>query len=88
MIKIHLLIHPSLIPIIDCFPEFREVAHYLFRENESFHEICLDYEQCRKTLFHWQKKNTGEAKLRTAEYEEILRGLEQELKQYLTDYER
>jgi len=86
MAKIHPMIHPVLIPIIDYYPESRETVSNLFRENESFREICLDCERCRKSLFYWKMQNNEEGILRIAEYEEILHSLEQELMGYFFEY--
>ena len=85
MAQIHPMVHPILIPIIDCYPDARTIICNLFRENDSFHEICLDYEQCRKTLRYWRTQDSEEAKMRIAEYEDLLRSLELEILQYLTD---
>lgn len=85
MAKIHPIIHPILIPIIDCYPQARGIVCDLFRQNESFHEICLDYEQCRKTLLYWRTQDSEEAIMRIAEYEDLLRSLELEILQYLAD---
>lgn len=87
MAKIKPLIRPILGKILERFPEYHGAICYLFTKNQSFKEICLDYEQCCKTLRYWQKHKTEESKQRTVEYEDILNGLEQEIMQYLIEYD-
>ena len=87
MAKIQPLINPVLIRIIERFPEYNDAICNLFRTNPSFNEICMDHEQCYKTLEHYQRQDSDEARLRITEYGEILRGLELEIWQYLNDYD-
>ena len=88
MAKIQPLIKPVLIRIIKRFPEYNDAICSLFRTIPSFNEICMDHEQCCKTLEHYQRQDSDEARLRTIEYGEILRGLELEIMQYLDDEEK
>jgi hypothetical protein len=87
MAKIQPLINPLLSRIIERFPEYRDSVCELFRVNPSFNEIYMDFERCCKTLVHYQKQNSAEARLRITEYDEIRRGLEIEIMQYLNDYD-
>jgi hypothetical protein len=86
MVKVQPLMHPALLKIIARFPEYHDVVCKLFRIDYSFNELCVDYEQCCQTLRHWQTQNTELSKQRIAEYDEILRSLEEEIKQYLMEY--
>jgi len=87
MAKIQPLINPVLSRIIERFPEYNDAICNLFRTIPSFNEICMDHEQCCKTLEHYQRQDSDEARLRTTEYGEIIRGLELEIMQYLNDYD-
>jgi len=87
MAKIQPLLNPVLIRIIERFPESQNAIIDLFRKIPSFNEICMDHEQCCKTLEHYRRQDSDEARLRTTEYGEILHGLELEIMQYLKDYD-
>ena len=87
MAKIQPLINPVLIRIIERFPGYNDAILNLFRKIPSFNEICMDHEQCCKTLEHYQRQDSDEARLRTTEYGEILHGLELEIMQYLKEYD-
>jgi hypothetical protein len=85
MVKVQPLIHPALIKIIARFPQYHDAVCNLFRRDYLFNEICVDYEKCCQTLRHWQTQDTEQSKQRTAEYEEIIYSLEEEIKQYLIE---
>ena len=87
MAKIQPLIRPGFSQLLKRFPEYHDAVCILLMKNRLFNEICLDYEQCCKALRRWQTQNSEESKLRTAEYEEILHDLDQEILQYLIEYD-
>jgi hypothetical protein len=77
------VIEPTLFAVINKFPEFRKEALQLFRHNEEFKGICLDYRDCMKAFRHWSRLENEEALKRKIEYETLLTELEAEIMETL-----
>lgn len=86
MATIRPLINPALIRMIERFPESKAGIRSLFKKSRHFKEICEDYDRCWKVKLHWQSQNTKQSEKLTVEYREIMRGLELEVQQFLSDY--
>ena len=63
------------------FPDPRATIERLL-VNETFRDICSDYEECSKSLRHWAEKDS----LRVREYEHLLTDLFQEIASYLENH--
>ncbi len=64
------------------FPGQDENIEYLFRHNEHFHELCLDYFLCRQNLEKFIE-DEDERKAWMQEYEHLRSDLENELAHFL-----
>lgn len=58
-----------------------------FRASQTFRRLCRDYLACAGTLARWQALPSEEARLRTAEYSELLGELTKELNDHLPLHE-
>jgi len=73
------VIQPTLFAVINKYPEFRQEALQLFRHNDEFKGLCMDYRDCMNAFRHWSRLENGEALKRKAEYEDLLMELEAEI---------
>jgi hypothetical protein len=71
--------------IIQRFPEERQAVCRFFRESWSFQSLCNDYWECLDALRTWQQSTSEEAPAWMDEYAQLLRALEQEVRQYLAN---
>jgi hypothetical protein len=71
--------------VIDAFPEYRKKIEILYKDNGVFKELCDHYDLCTKTRDSWKESRKKEGPERRIEYEELLRGLEEEIHQYLIE---
>jgi hypothetical protein len=69
--------------IMERFPEERQAVCCFFRESRSFQSLCNDYWECLDALRTWQQSTSEEAPAWSDEYAQLLRALEQEVRQYL-----
>ncbi len=67
------------------FHGFKADIMRLLKERDSFRILCEDYLQCRKALQYWNQSDAEEAPLRRREYESLLRELEAEILENLTE---
>ena len=59
-----------------------------FETSESFRGVCRDYVACANALARWQESETEGARLRSAEYSELLDELTREIEVHLHAEER
>jgi hypothetical protein len=71
--------------IMERFPEERQAVCRFFRESRSFQSLCNDYQECLAELENWQQSTSEEAPAWRDEYAQLLRALEQEVRQYLAN---
>jgi uncharacterized protein involved in exopolysaccharide biosynthesis len=76
--------HPSLRLVNERFQEVREQAIRLFERDETFRDLCEDYEACALTLARLESGTASEG-LRH-EYAALLLRLERELLRYLEEH--
>jgi hypothetical protein len=76
--------HPSLRLVNERFQEVREQAIRLFERDETFRDLCEDYEACALTLARLEPGTASEG-LRN-EYAALLLRLERELLRYLEEH--
>ena len=72
-------------PVLKRFPQERATLLRLFRESSSFQSLCDDYWDCLTALRHWEQSASGEAPALAKAYVELLRELEEEVRQFLED---
>jgi hypothetical protein len=63
------------------FPDARASIDRLL-VNDTFRDMCSDYEECSKSFQHWADRD----RLRAGEYEQLLTDLLQEIASYLEDH--
>ena len=68
--------------IMENFPEHREKIAELFRNNEDFKSLCMDYWQCRNALLKFRETVLDDVR-RENEYARLLNELEQEAARFL-----
>ena len=66
------------------FPDARAAIDQLL-VNETFRDMCADYEECSHTLEYWVESSACDS-LRVQEYEQLLTDLFQEIACYLKDH--
>ena len=80
------VIRTAVFYVLKRFPEHKDDAKRLFRENESFQTMCEDYLKCVKALDHWNRSETDIAPLRRTEYTTLMQELEEEILQELNEF--
>ena len=60
-----------------------ETIERAFKRSKAFRALCGDYVACVTALARWQRLDSEEARLREAEYSELLEGLTQEIEMRL-----
>ena len=79
------VIQTSLFTVLKRFPDCGDTVIRLFNESESFQIMCEDYRRCAAALRHWNHSASEEAPARREEYAALLRDLEAEILQNLTE---
>ena len=79
------VIRPSLFAVIERFPRRKDDVRELFKKNDSFQTLCEDYWKCTEALQYWKQSTSGEAVVRRKEYTTLLRDLEAEILENLTN---
>ena len=69
------------------FPRVREHATYLFGRDETFRDLCEDYEDCARTLARLESAEPASRAIFN-EYSVLLLRLERELLRYLEEHPR
>jgi uncharacterized protein YdcH (DUF465 family) len=68
--------------IMENFPEHREKIAELFRNNEDFKSLCMDYWQCRIAMIKFRETVLDDVRTEN-EYVKLLNELEQEAARFL-----
>jgi len=79
------VIQTSVFSVVKRFPDNKEAVIRLFNESETFQSVCEDYRLCTEALRHWNDSASDEAPARREEYAALLRDLEAEILQNLTE---
>ena len=79
------VIDPGLFSVMQRFPECKDTLRQLYRTSESFQAICHNYKRCSKARDYWAESEHEEALSRQQEYAELIRELEQEIRQSLEE---
>jgi hypothetical protein len=79
------VIKKTAFSIIERFPDRKQTIARLFRQNESFQNLCEDYRLCTEALQHWRQSTDTDGPVRSQEYEALLRELEDEIVQSLNE---
>jgi len=61
------------------FPDHKEKIQRLYRENETFQNLCEDYRQCSAALNYWNQSHSVDGLARCEEYAVLLKDLEAEI---------
>jgi hypothetical protein len=69
--------------VLEKFPEAAARIRELFRQSTSFQSLCEDYRDCLAAWQHWRQAASEDAPALYQSYAELLRELEQEVRQYL-----
>jgi len=73
----------ALAPVLEKFPEAAAKIRQFFRQNPSFQSLCEDYRDCLAAWELWRRAAPGEVQAVCQSYAELLRELEEEVRQYL-----
>jgi hypothetical protein len=74
--------HPALIRMRERFPLLGELATVRFACDETFRDMCEDYDTCAETLAHLESRQPPPEGMR-AEYTALLLRLEREMLRHL-----
>ena len=67
------------------FPEYKRIVQRLFRKNETFRTLCDDYGKCTETVSQWNRSTSEDAPVLREEYTELIREIENEIRQFIED---
>lgn len=79
------VIQTSIFTVLKQFPDRKDTVIRLFNESETFQSVCEDYRRCAEALRRWNDSASEEAPVRREEYAALLRDLEAEILQNLTE---
>ena len=79
------IMRTSLFAVIERLPHHKVAVRQLFKENDSFQTLCEDYWRCAEALQYWNQSASEEAVARRKEYSVLLRDLELEILENLTN---
>ena len=79
------VIQTSVFTVVKQFPDRGDTVKRLFKESETFQNVCEDYRRCAEALQHWRQSTSEEAPVRREEYAQLLRDLKAEIIQNLTE---
>jgi hypothetical protein len=77
--------HPSLGLVIERFPYVEDRAMRLFERDETFRELCEDYQACAATVERLEASPHSSREIRN-EYSALVLRLERELLRYLEEH--
>ena len=80
------VIQASVFTVVKRFPDSKDTVKQLFKESETFHSMCEDYQQCAEAMQHWDQSASDEAPARSGEYAALLLDLEAEILQSLDEF--
>lgn len=81
------VVRTSLSIVLAKFPDHKDKIKRLFRENKTFQSLCEDYRQCSEALKYWNRSASDDGHARREEYAALLRDLEAETLQFLSESE-
>ena len=73
----------ALTSVLEKFPEAAARIRELFQQSPPFQSLCEDYRDCLAAWCYWRQATSEEAPVLCQSYTELLRELEQEVRQYL-----
>ena len=79
-------IQTSVFTVLERFPDRGDTVKRLFRESETFQNVCEDYRRCAEALHHWNQSASDEAPAHREEYAALLQDLEAEILQSLDEF--
>lgn len=80
------IIRPTLFAMLERFPRYKAAVRQLFKENKGFQALCEEYWKYAEALRHWNQSAAEEAVVRKKEYTALLRDLQAEILENLTQY--
>jgi hypothetical protein len=80
------IIRPSLFAMLERFPRYKAEVRELFQEDKWFQAMCRKYCKCAEELQYWNQSAAEEAVVRRQEYTALLRDLQAEILETLTEY--
>jgi hypothetical protein len=80
------IIRPALFAMLERFPRYQAAVRQLFKEDKWFQALCKKYCKCAEELRHWNQSAAEEAVDRRKEYTALLRDLQAEILETLTEY--
>ena len=69
--------------VVERFPENREILRRLFESNQSFQNLCDEYEVCLRAMRYWRESSFPEAYEFRNEFSSLLRELEEEILEHV-----
>jgi hypothetical protein len=73
----------GLVELVERFPGHHAVLHHLFQESDSFQSLCEDYHDCLFAWHYWRQATSEQAPAVFQSYADLLRELEEDVRQYL-----
>ncbi len=73
----------ALATVLGKFPEAAAKIRPFFRQSPAFQSLCEDYRDCHAAWEYWRQAPSEEAPALCQSYAELLRELEEEVRQYL-----
>jgi hypothetical protein len=73
----------ALAMVLGKFPEAAAKIRHFFRQSPAFQSLCEDYRDCLAAWEYWRQAASEEAPAVCQSYAELLRELEEEVRQYL-----
>ncbi len=76
----------SLSVVVKRFPKHRETLERLFRQHETFRQLCEDLADSVRARDYWGGSEAKNAESRCEEYAEMIKDLTVEITQWLQDH--
>lgn len=73
----------ALLLVMERFPDHGEILEHLYGKSESFSSLCDDYKECRGAVDKCSGSTGEEATGYRKEWATLVRGLEEEILEYL-----
>lgn len=77
------IIHPGLFLIMSRFPSDKDALRRMYRNSQSFQNLCDDYRKCLKAISYWTASVDDLAAERSREYVELCQDLEWEIRELI-----
>jgi hypothetical protein len=69
--------------VLSLFPQFSDLIHEHYRDDDEFRSMCRDYADALQASQTWQHSAKAEAPKRVTEYQSLVRELQQDIKHWL-----